>query len=739
MLVQANRPLGGYNIPYSLNFDGSRYMSQTFSTTGTPNKGTINCRLRTSNIGSAFCILSAGADVNGRTNLYIGTTGALALTHTYAGSTVYSLVSQNLFRDPAKFYDLTFYWDFPNGVCAFVLNGENIPMMGTAPGTGVSSFFFNNCAHYIGRFIGESTYSAGQIAEFHMCEGVNYTATDFGRTDTSTNTYTSRLFAGSFGTRGSRLRFRDGTSTTTLGYDDSGNGNHWTLNGFATTDRLADSPTNTFAILNSLDKSTGITISSGGLVSTTTTANCGVRSGFGIDVGRWYAEMTCTVGQPVAGLYPSTYNPGAYPGATKGWAYVPSGNKLNDGSSTAYGSSYSAGAVIGIAVDMDAGKVWFRKDGVWQNSGDPAAGTGEAFSNVTSSVLFGTGNSGQVSTATWNFGQRAFTYAPPSGFKTICTRNLPTPTIRRGDDAFDISLRTGAGTGGTVSGKRFAPDILWSKTRSNAVDHVLANSDRGFDKVLFPNLTNIEDATNALALVRNSDGYSFGSANTIDGVGRTFVEWLWRKGAAYGCDVVEFTSAGSAQVVNHSLGGTPDLTIIKSLTSSANNNWYVHHSAGLSPGVSAIILNSTGAATIGQASLSAWSASSVTTVALAAASYEMMAFRSIHGYSAFGSYIGNGSADGPFVWLGFKPAFVMTKRTDSIESWIMHDNKRDPYNVVTHRVLADSSVAEATNTDMDFLSGGFKLRASSAAPNINGGTYIYAAFAENPFKYANAA
>jgi hypothetical protein len=209
---------------------------------------------------------------------------------------------------------------------------------------------------------------------------------------------------------------------------------------------------------------------------------------------------------------------------------------------------------------------------------------------------------------------------------------------------------------------------------------------------------------------------------------------------------VTYTGTGANATVGHGLGVAPSMVIVKSR--SIVDNWRVGHNYlnnGSSPWNYSLILNATVANLLDSTiwnntapTSSVFSIGTDATVNQSSATYVAYCFSEVAGYSKFGSYTGNGSSDGTFTYLGFSPKFIMLKRTDTTENWIIYDAARDTYNVAGKELLPNSSAAEGTYTILDFLSNGFKLRNSAGSVNANGGTFIYMAFAENPFKYSLA-
>jgi hypothetical protein len=380
-------------------------------------------------------------------------------------------------------------------------------------------------------------------------------------------------------------------------------------------------------------------------------------------------------------------------------------------------------------------------------------------------------------------GNGDFYYAPPSGFLALCTANLPEPTISpnettQADDYFNTLLYTGDGNNTrSITGVGFQPDWVWLKRRSSAQNHRVFDIVRGSTEGLYTNLTDAEGSSqdvNGVLSSFDSDGFSTvnGSSgvNAVNQNNETYVAWNWKAGGTAvsntdgsitssvsantdaGFSVVSYTGNGNAsETVGHGLNTTPEMVIVKKR--STTSSWYVaHYSLDNSYNYAYhMFLNSTTAKSGNDDPyfLGSGNTSSVINVLNynggnggneSGTDYIAYCFADVEGYSRFGSYTGNGSTDGSFVYTGFRPAFLMVKVTNiSGENWHMFDSTRAPYNVVVPRLIADGSTAENNNDNIiDFTSNGFKWRDSNPGYNGNNNTYIYMVFAENPFKYANA-
>jgi hypothetical protein len=289
--------------------------------------------------------------------------------------------------------------------------------------------------------------------------------------------------------------------------------------------------------------------------------------------------------------------------------------------------------------------------------------------------------------------------------------------------------------------------LVWIKGRSGATDHGLYDAVRGVQAQLESNTTT-DETTEATGLTAfSSTGYTVGALAQLNTNTATYVDWAWREGAAYGFDIVTYTGNGTARTIAHNLGAVPKFMIVKArTTASTDQGWAVYHSANTAaPETDYLLLNSTAATadldTVWNDTAPTSSVFSVGTNALVntnSDTYVAYLWTEIPGFSRFGSYTGNGSSDGPPVWCGFRPRFVLIKRVDTTGDWQIWDAARNAFNVVDLGLLANSAGAEATlTTALDFTANGFKIRNSTAGFNASGGGYIFAAFAETDFKYAN--
>jgi len=343
-------------------------------------------------------------------------------------------------------------------------------------------------------------------------------------------------------------------------------------------------------------------------------------------------------------------------------------------------------------------------------------------------------------------------------------------TIDDGSAYFHTQLYTGNGTNGTAitndaNAGNFQPDWLWIKSRSSGSrGHRLYDSSRGAANDLRTHGTNGDtQESNALASF-NSDGFTIGSAVDVNDNSETFVAWQWKANggttssntdgditttvqtnSTAGFSIITYTGNGNnLATIGHGLGATPDFAVVKQRSSSSNTlRWFVKIPAVC--GNSEILEWDTtngksdsgnGIETMGSSTITLGiDTGNVNATNESSATYVCYAFKNIKGYSKIGKYTGNGNANGPFIYTGFKPAWVLAKRTDGNgNDWRIADSKRDPFNIVDGRIRANTSAAEDDNNQFDFLSNGFKLRTDAGDLNgTSGHTFIYMAFAENPF------
>jgi len=439
------------------------------------------------------------------------------------------------------------------------------------------------------------------------------------------------------------------------------------------------------------------------------------------------------------------------------WRLYKSGDANNNVAITGAGGSASNGDVHMFAYKN--GYLYWGINGSWYPTGaNPATDTSPLNASQITAQQYALCGGYTGVTKSINFGQRPFKYTPPAGYLKLNTYNLPDSTIVDGSEYMNTVTYTGNGSTQSITGVGFSPDFSWFKAINAAYSHQLVDSVRGAGYPLFSNLTNAEAYYGTVSSF-DSDGVTLDASTYAgtNGSGTTFVSWHWRgsdsapvsntagsitstvsANSTAGFAIATYTGTGNVDTVGHGLTVQPDFIMVKDR--SAAQSW-ICYTKVIDGSNDALFLDTTAAA--GNSGFSG-ATSTVFDFSVGASSYSntagrnyvMYSFASVEGFSKFGKYTGNGSADGPFIYTGFRPAWVMFKRTDSTSNWIIFDQERGLYNLNDNYLYANAAGAEGTSASsgVDLLSNGFKQRNTYADANTSSGTYIYMAFAENPFK-----
>ena len=619
----------------------------------------------------------------------------------------------------------------------------------------------------------------GYLAEAIFIDGQQLTPDNFGYTEPLTGIWRPKEYEGTYGTNGFHLDFSDNSSTTaaTLGKDTSGNGNNFTPSNFGGTnvDAVIDSPLDNFVTLNPLHRFThNCTLSNGNLKATGPNQNFpGAAANIALSSGKWYYEfqINTKTSVPMCGVIKNNYVSG---GAGRilyrsGGHYV-----MHDGAEPTDPDAYDVGDIIGVAIDLDdaAGKIRFYKNGTLQTVN---AALNNVKAHLSISTLGGVYPYIQMyhnDVCTINFGQTPFTYTPPTGFRALSYKNLTTP---RGDsivdprDHFDTLLYTGNGSNNTVTGLQFKPDFAWIKSLSDGHHPSWTDSVRGMLKTLSSTRNDIAEYNESAGLnefLKNGLGFNGNNYYSVNVNGANFVAWCWKGGGSsgtYNIDGVGYATAAAAglnggtitptgtsintisglSIIAYTGNGTGGASMSHGLPSAPKimfhrsrgqgRNWYTITTA-LDGSPDYWYLNNTqapsnSAVTAPTSDLMYFTSSAESNNN--GENYIVYAFCDIPGFLKMGTYQGNASNDGPYVHLGFRPAWIMIRKSSGTEDWVIYDNKRDVDNIVGFRIYADIANAAASNaSDLDFLSDGFKHRKSSGLTN-GSSTYFYMAFAES--------
>ena len=579
--------------------------------------------------------------------------------------------------------------------------------------------------------------------------------------------------------------------------DLSGNGNDWTVNNLSTSagfgnDVSVDSPTSfndggngtgNYCTMNPLNNGSNVTLSQGNLQTDASSSSWTIDNRsvgtIGMRTGKWYWECHISNHQyNYTGMISTDNLDVAYPGAdtTSIGLLTSSGTYYGGGAQAGHGANTGSDVTLMYAFDADNKKMWFGVDGTWltqggSNVGNPSAGTYPShtgFGSSNTTYFPANGTYGSV-TCQYNFGARSFAHTPPTGFKALNTYNLPDPTIADPSKHFDTALYTGDESTQSISGLDFSPDVVWTKSRSTTGDHGLFDTVRGAGELLYPNASDAESTVATTLSSFDSNGFTLGDNSVCNTDTTTYASWNWDAGSANvtndasstgigtidstyrasptaGFSIVTYTgnNANPASVA-HGLNAKPAMIWVKNRETSSKH-WVVYHKALGATKYMYLNSDSTVSTSIGP-----WNDTEPTSTVWTMQDWSDMnntddfvayLWSEVEAYSKFGSYTGNGVVDGPFIYCGFTPRWLLLKQAHSgyNGSWVMYDTARTPTNSGENWLYTNSDAAEgaAATYAATVTSNGFKMRSTSAENNGSGRNYIFAAFAESSFKYSNA-
>ena len=795
-IITPDSALGGKDITRSLRFNGAdttAHLTRAPSTSGNRKVWTFSAWIKIAHTDDGPNYIYAANNSN---TSYVALYFRYKKLYTYFHPTNnYGEVSSRLFSDVGSWIHVVHQVDAGDFGQKIWINGEALSLnSGRNPANNDYGWNQSGVTHRVGNASWRNDNVDGYLADVYHTDGQLKFPSDFGYTESQTGMWRPKKYEGTYGTNGFHLDFSDNSAATaaTLGKDRSGNGNDFTPNSLSVSagegnDSFEDTPTDNFVTLNPLERFThNCTLSNGNLKATgpnesypASAANIALSS------GKWYYEFVINTktSNPMCGVCKNDYVSG---GAGR-ILYRSTGHYvMHDGSEPSDPDSFAVGDIIGVAIDLDdtAGNIRFYKNGTLQTVN---SNLNSLKSQLSISTLGGLHPYIQMyhnDVCTVNFGQRPFSYTPPTGFKALSSNNLP-PTVPSiiAKKHFDTVLYTGNGsTGQSITSLEFQPDLVWCKSRSNGRNHVMTDSVRGRAKGMYPDATNTDftDAAGRGLVSFNSNGFTVGNpenASSHNNSGETIVAWCWKAGgnsntfnvdgtgyataAAAGLDggsldptgasinteagfsIITYTGTNNtSETISHGLGKKPAWILVKS-RSVAGQDWVIYHKkldGGNQPATHIIKLNTSDAeADVNDVWNDTEPTSSVFTVGTEAMvnhtagdTYLAYCWSEIPGYSKFGLYTGNGTSDGPFVYTGFTPRFIIYRKSPS-ENWHMFDTKRSPNNTTATVIDPNRSAAETTdtNTQIDILSNGFKLRSSHGTSNASSTDYIYMAWAEH--------
>jgi len=785
-----------YEVDYSARFtddiSGTAHLSRTPSSAGNRNTWTWSGWVRLGETGDFYGLFGSGTSGSDWTGVYFNNNSIYFNTE-IGGSSVGQVYTTKLFRDVSAWYHVVIRFDNTEADSAdrirIYVNGD---LQSLTTNTAISS---TSNEHYINSNIstmmgaiprGSATFPLqGYLAEIHFVDGQSLAPTSFGVA--KKEVWLPRVYNGTYGTNGFYLDFG-----TNVANDQSGNSNNFTANNMNTTNdfQIADSPTNVFAIMNYNYRNGDIRRAG---LEAGANDNRGIFASMAVppNSGSWYWELVpnnngssttnwqfgiCEVFRfNVSDDVPNSGN-------FYNNQYYLDGRIYKEGSNIASSTSWGAGDVLGIRLDTTNNVMYFYVN-------DSAKGP----YNTQPGVMYAPQvTAGAVKPAFYlNFGQdssfsntktrQSFTdqngygnfYYGPGSAKALCTRNLSSSqtfeldTGEQPADHFDVVTWTGDGVSGrAIDGLNFSPDLVWIKARNIADSHHVFDTIRGATNRLMTDSNAAEGLGGNTLLSFTSDGFTVSDNGAVNGNTNTYVAWCWKAGGTAssntdgsitsnvsanttsGFSIVTWTGNGvDNSSIGHGLNSAPEMIITKKRNEADSwNTWHKHLTSG-----SEIFLDTTAGET-DDVNNASWGdnhpgsvGSSTFEVGYAgdmnASGKTMIAycFHSVDGFSKIDNYKGNSSSDGPFVFTGFRPRFILIRRRSG-DPWIMHDTERSSNNGIRDWLEANSNGAEQTYTGdlIDVYSNGFKIRYSGGAWNSSGETYLYMAFAEAPEKYGNA-
>lgn len=770
-----------FNVSKSIIFnDNDTAYLEWNSYSGTPTSGT-DCTFsfwaKRGNLGSTQCIIFGG-DASGSTWEIIRFESGDTFRVGQASS-AYDLITTRTFKDTTQWYNFVVAFDTDNSTAAdrikIYVNGVRIEdselSTSTDPSLGyVTNFNTGGTGEVIdiGFQGGGSNYFDGYLAQVVFIDGQALTPSSFGQTDTSTNRWIPKDVSGlTFGTNGYYLDMAIAPGTGNgPGNDVSGNNNDFAVTNLVAGDQSNDTPSNNHATLDSADiiGSATPTLSEGNLTYSGVDNGGRYVSGFPLTSGKWYWEIdVATTG---TAFYPGFFTPaGVAFASTTPWnnnagsfLIAPTAGHwlgTNGSGTTNVTSNYTAfisnGDRMFFAYDADNKYAYIGEVGSGGSgstltyytlggtaSADPTNDSGFGAApfglNLTGedTFYFGAVSGGTSVVANFLFDSTKWNGTPPTGYKALTQDNK---------DDTDDKITAWA----------------WIKNRDSTDSHILVDRVRGVNKVMHTDVTDAE-TTEVNTIQRFLQrGVQIGNDVQVNTVNESYVLWQWLVGTSASTgsttspagtiastsiaadadhfSIVTFTgNQTSGATFGHGLGGAPEMVIVKE-RDPGGNNWMVGHDA---VGWTKYLAWDTDAAAV--TSSARWNDTepSSTLVTLGndtginatGATYLAYCFRSVAGVCKVGSFIGNGSADGPYISTGFKPAWIMIKKIAAQASWAIYDSKRDPINASDEMLIAETNAAVNTGNNFDILSDGFKVRGTSGAYNTNGSEYLYLAMAE---------
>ena len=809
--ITSDSALGSAVIERSLKFNrGDEAYLETTLGNGNLNKWTLSIWVKKAVNGEHQAILASG-DSSVYTMVNFGNSDRIKFTN-WPGSNAGVYITTRKFRDPTAWYHIVAIWDSGNSTAGdrmrLYVNGvrETAFDQSDNPNQDQNSLINGNTQggsdwgegkHRIGRFSNYTDYTGCYYAEVNFVDGQAYDPSYFGFTDSQTGIWMPKRYEGVYGSNGFRLDFSDNSSTSTLGIDKSPNGNDFTANNLSVSagvgdDSSLDTPSNNFCTLNPLktNPSARITFTEGNLQHNGVSGNNHLRSTstMAVGSGKWYVEFkfisgyetsndTVQFGICTSGGHRDSNNDSLYYENSinfktlrytmAGTFYVTSANSTS--STTSGLTTFANGDVMGIALDMDNYKFYISKNGTFFSNGtgtqDPVTGANPLYSgsHLSSRRHQGwffsiSGYSAQVVTA--DFGQQGFDYTPPTGFKSVCSKNMEpelSPAIIDPEKHFKCIVYSGTGSTNQIDTIGFKPDLVWVKRKDDSSYHILTDSINGAGNYFVSNTADGLSSGGAQLINQFRDnGFQVGTENAVNNSSGTYSAWCWKAGGAKvantdgsinsqvsanteaGFSIVQYTGTGASGTVGHGLGRSPRIIFFRN-HNGEGHDWNVYYNTpqGYGAGVRYLQLNTNIIGTYATNKYDGTAQSTTLTVNTAADNNQSgqtitaYCWAQIPGYSRIGIYRGNGNDDGEFVHTGFRPRWVWVKNLDATQNWQVWDAARETENEMdqVYEFNSQNNSGSSSNTAIDFLSNGFKHRTSFQRSNSTA-DFLFMAIAE---------
>jgi hypothetical protein len=700
-----------------------------------------------------------------------------------SGSVTVRMITNAVFRDVSAWYNIVLKVDVTTGTSANAIYVNGVEQSLSTDTSSNSDTYVNSAGtHYIGAFQAAGSYD-GYMADFNFIDGQALDPTSFG--ETKSGIWIPKDTSGlTFGTNGFRLQFGNSAA---IGDDTSGNTNDWTANNLVASDVVLDSPTNNWCVWSPLTADSSAQFKEGNLEAAAAD-NRGVMASFNMPSGKWYWEVRKDANSTLIGIAPDTLGTEDVPNSSgeNGVFYYFDGRVFQNGSNLGNYGSFTNGDIIGMTFDSSNREIKFYKNNSLAHTVTAAAGfTYAPAISAGSADAFVQGNFGQDSTFAGNTtaggntdgsGVGDFKYAPPSGFLSLCSFNLPEDDMEtlKGEtpaDYFNIVGYVGNDPSAqSITGLGFEPGWVWMKNNTASERHCLYDIVRGINLRQSTNASLVDGDTGAVSSF-DADGWTLAADNATreNTNGENYVAWSWKLGGSPAnntdgtvtssvsagstnsdrkwVSVVTYTGTGATGTYGHGLSAAPKLIWTK-CRNDATPEWAVF-ATGLGTGKYLELNNSSAPVT----DANIYTSVDATTIGLGAENhadsptntsgdtYVSYCWTDSEGLCKSGTYTGNSQdPNGTFVYTGFRPRYLWIRSISSARDGLIVDTFRSPINPNSLLLRTNTTQASSTDTTMalDILSNGFKLRDNTVTINNSSNDYVYLAIAEQPFKYANA-